>query len=436
MRLRPLVAIPVLLTLPLPALANMAKSVIDGDRPAILAPSARTAIRVDGESLDFTVDSKLHTAAVTATYRLSSAATEGTEGADVAFVYLRPDGDHDAKARVEIDGAPVEAKAQSDAEVLEPALRDWLAAHKDVDQALHAVVDKGDSIAGDPSLRDPVAAAGGRCDYDDCRALLSWYRWVQDYDEDRPVRHAEDDRIYFAAHEAIPGEVEALAKRWSATHDRPRLGFLRFHLDMVAGQRRTVTVRYEQRATRDRAKHVNETFTFDYLLSPAKQWASFGPLDVTVHAPPDLDFSSPFPLKPEGDAYRASLPTLPEGELSFSLRSRQNLWFGWADTGNYWIVLTAGMLGSAIAVGAGTGRWWQQRRRWVSALLRLFAAGPLAASVSFAVLVLLSIAFPPHALGFGYGGLVGGALLVLLSIPVGAVASFVSAAVRARRAQG
>ncbi len=64
----------------------------------------------------------------------------------------------------------------------------------------------------------------------------------------------------------------------------------------------------------------------------------------------------------------------------------------------------------------------------------LLTGAPLAAVCSLAVLVLLLLDFPPHALGVGYQGLAGGGLLVLLSAPLGALAAAVVAALRARRA--
>jgi hypothetical protein len=359
------------------------------------------------------------------------------EGVDVAFVLVRGEHDHEPElhAEVKLDGAPLPYRALTDGEMLLPALRAWLTAHPEVERALRAVVERGDAVGGDASLRPIVAAAGGRCD-EDCRHLLIWYRSTTAEGEQEPTsKRGEIDRAYEAAREAIPREVEALSRRWSKSAQPLRTGFLLFHLDFAPGQSRAVTVRYEQRATEDRSARVNTTYRFVYLLSPARRWASFGPLDISVRAPPRVDLTASLPLRRDGDAYHASLPTLPDGELTISTMSRDGLWFGWSDPAGYWALVLAAMGLGALGIGAATGKWWQDRRgrAWQGALLRIFVAGPLAAAVSFAALVLLASAFPPHALGYGYGAFFGGALLVLLSLPAGAAASFIAAAIHARR---
>src|SRR5262249_31928851 len=135
----------------------------------------------------------------------------------------------------------------------------------------------------------------------------------------------------------------------------------------------------------------------------------------------------------EGDTYRAALPGLPDGELRFEAMSLDGLWFGMTKHDGYWVILVAAMAATAIGVGAAAGRLWAGASRLRRNLLPLLAAAPLSAVCSLAVLVLLLSTFPRHAPGFGYGGIVGGVLLAILSAPVGALASAVSAAWRARR---
>jgi hypothetical protein len=226
--------------------------------------------------------------------------------------------------------------------------------------------------------------------------------------------------------------LDALVAGWSTLGDA-RLDRVFFHLDFAPGQRRAVVVRYEQQAAVDLAAHVNPTYAFDYLLSPAKRWAGFGPLEISVRVPESVRFSSPLPFRREDDAYRADLPGLPDGELRFEVMPRKGLWFGMTDTGGYWAILIAAMALTALGVGVATGRRGSPRRRWPRVALRLLGAGLLAATCNVAVLVLLTSAFPPHGLGFGYGGLFGGLLLLVLSVPAGAGASGVMASLRARK---
>jgi hypothetical protein len=418
-----------------PARANMARAVFEGERWAVLSPENATKVRVDGETLDFLLAPDLATATVLASYRMTNGG-DAAESADIAFAYVRGerDGDSTPKATVQADGANVPFRAVTDAELLLPTLTAGPTAHPEIDQQLAATVAKGDAVGGDRALSEPVRAAGGSC-FDDCRHLVMWYRTIKGPadEDDRPSKRAEEDRVYEAAREAIPREVDALIKAFSTDHGMPRLGFVLFRADFAPHQKRAITVRYEQRATLDRAKHVNDTYRFDYLLSPASRWASFGALDVSVRVPADASFSSALAFRGEGDTYHASLPSLPAGELRFEVTSRRGLWFGWDKYDAYWFLCLAVAAITSIGLGAATGRLWPLRSLYERLLLRFFVGGALAGVVTLAAVVLLAAAMPTHALGFGYGAAIGIFMLIGASLPVGAIASLVAGAIRDRK---
>jgi hypothetical protein len=224
----------------------------------------------------------------------------------------------------------------------------------------------------------------------------------------------------------------------------PRLRFLIFHVDFPPGQPLTVAVHYTQPATEDRTLAVNTTYRFDYFLSPGRRWAAFGPLDVSVHVPPGARFSStgpPFSSAPpvrfvrDAEGYRAEVPGLPEGELHLEAMSPRGLWLGMTRPLGYWAIVIAGLAAAGGGAGAASGWRWGRTDGGKRAALPLLAAGALAAASALAVLVLLLAAAPPHALGFGYAGVLGGVLLSVLAGPLGAGVAAVSArAVRRRRA--
>jgi len=414
---------------PLTARANMGKAVIDGEHVGVLAPDNATAVRVDHEALDFVLSPQLATAEVTATYRLTNAGA-APEAADVAFSYVRGDADRvrlGEHATVTLDGAPVQVHSTTDADLLRTQLEAWLKAHPGVDGALPAAA--ANDAAAVAELAKSVAAAGGRCD-GPCRGLVAWYKG-DERDPDQTSPDIEDAEVVAAAREALPDAAASLARDWSTLPDAggARLGFLLFHVDLSPGPEHTLAVRYRQRATVDREERVNPTYRFDYLLSPARRWASFGPIDVAVHVPASARFASPLPFHADGDAFRATLPTLPDGELSFDAMSTDGLWFGMTDSRGYWAILMVAMAAVTALVGGASARFSRGASGFRRVLLPVVTAGPLAAACNVAVLVLLLGAFPPAALGFGYGGLAGGALLVLLSLPLGALA----AVYRARR---
>ena len=60
-------------------------------------------------------------------------------------------------------------------------------------------------------------------------------------------------------------------------------------------------------------------YYYEYLLSPAKGWASFGSLDIVVNTPYYLADSSVGKFEKTYDGYTLHLNGLPDGELNFSL---------------------------------------------------------------------------------------------------------------------
>ncbi|MBD5632216.1 MAG: hypothetical protein HDP34_03190 [Clostridia bacterium] len=59
-------------------------------------------------------------------------------------------------------------------------------------------------------------------------------------------------------------------------------------------------------------------YEFEYLLSPAKEWSSFGELEVRVNTPYYI-LDSYFEFEKTDSGYKLLLDALPEGELSFTM---------------------------------------------------------------------------------------------------------------------
>lgn len=233
-----------------------------------------------------------------------------------------------------------------------------------------------------------------------------------------PFRTVRSDEL-----PAPRAEIDATMRAWSTLGTPERLTWLVFPIDFKAGQTREVSVAYKHSPSEDRAEHVNDTYGYDYLLSPAKAWPSFGPIDITVRVPDGTSIDSNIPLTRQGDTHRAALPGLPSGELQFTATSRRGLWFGMTTSTGYWIITILALMGAAIAAGRATGKLWLRR----SSILRVIFGGPIASAAAALVAVVLSALMPNRALGFGYGGILGLMFLILLAAPVGIIASFVAA---------
>jgi hypothetical protein len=414
-----------------PARAAEPRAIVEGERFGVVFPEASPSpVRAEG-TLDLTVAPGLASAKVRAVYRLTNPGAAPAAG-DVTFAVVRGEHEDDPTERIalEVDGAPVEPRALRAADRLAPLLIAWFETHPDVPRQLADPAVPPDAA----ELRRRVEAAGGRCGAG-CSGLLAWHtNSVADEDE-RLSKDLADDVIVGAAREAIPAAVEALERGLGvegSSGAAERIGYLVFPLAILPGRTSTVTARYVQLASVDHAAEANATHAFDVLLSPARRWAGFGPLDVTVRVPDHTRFRSPVPFAREGDTYQAALPGLPDGELRFEVMPLDGLWFGMTGRAGYWALLVVAMALAAVGAGAAAGSVWGPGVRFRRVLVPLATAGPIAAVCNFALFVVLFGAFPDGALGFGTAGLVRGLLLVALSLPVGALAS-AACTVRRRR---
>lgn len=411
--------------------ANMAKWWSEGDGHGPLVPTEEAAVRVDSEDLEFEVAPSLDRANVTATYRMTSTGTARVE-LPVAFVVAPAEHapiDDVPRATITLDGAPVAFTNVTEADVLGPPLERWLSAHPDAAAELARLSTRtGNTVDSEfAMLRKSAPGCRGSCD-----GLVRWYRG-------RSEAGAEKERpraIVAAAEEAIPAAVTEARKGWSKLASRQRLAWLAFTLRFEPGATHTVVVRYEHRAGSDTSRGANTTFTYDYLLSPAKRWASFGGLEVTVRVPPETQLRASLPFVESQGTHHASFPALPDRELTFDVMSRRGLVFGMTQPTGYWALLAAVAALVTGLVGVGLGRLWARIRvGWQRVAACIFGTGVVAMFVSGAAMGLVSAAFPPYALGKGYSALFGLVAMTSASTVYGIVVSSVTARRSRRRAE-
>lgn len=330
---------------PAPALANSAPALWRGERHGVLVPRTSTNLRIEHETLSFVIDTEGEDARVAAEYRITAVAAETAE---LAFAFVRAPGGYPTLTRVdasvELDGAAVELVLTTDGEILEPLLKAWIAERPETARALE------EADAAGRSDRDPEPAAkraGGPCALHGCPALVKWYSMRGARDPGLPLRR---EWALEAAREAIPEKVEELQRGWSTLPEERRLAFLLFRAGWSAGQTRNLTVRYRHQPTRDATERIDRVNRFEYLLSPAGRWASFGPLEISVRAPPELLFEANLPFEGERGSYRARFDALPRADLSFSLTRKRGLWLGPLGPSYSVAVLFALMLGSSASL--------------------------------------------------------------------------------------
>jgi len=374
-----------------PASANVAQSSFEGDRSGLLVARSETVLRVDSEDLVFELEPTLESARITATYRFSNPSNEPRK-ADAAFVFVLGEGASSKRASapvVTVDGAPASTEIVTDVAQLKPQLDAWMAAHPE-------------RIAAALQERDPSAL----------RVLV----------EARDAGVNNDELTLRTAREVIPEAVQKMEKGFTALGAQRRLTWLTFAFEVPPGATKTVSIAYTHTPGMNLAKRVSTVFTYEYLLSPSKTWAAFGPLHIVVKLPPNTAAWSAMPWREEGSERRADFTTLPEGELVFEVMSTKGLWFGMAGHDGYWVIVIVALLAVAVAAGRVGGKMWGRGGTsgiasvgWAVAIMIVSGLGAI-----FACVVLTAL-FPPRALGFGYGsffGLTLGVVVVCIVTPV------------------
>lgn len=211
--------------------------------------------------------------------------------------------------------------------------------------------------------------------------------------------------------------------------------FLGFRLDVPANSAGVLEVRYEHSAAMDRTGYLHPVYAYQYLLLPAKSWASFGPLEIEVKAPgPDAALlASNLPLQWDGDAYRASLPGLPDQNLAFSVMSRKGVIGSWVTPAPYYWLSFLLLLIAAALLGLGLG-WlagFIRHRVWavlVALAVALTGGGLLVFALSFGVMALF-----PALSDQGYGVAFAALGETVVGTTLAAVLASVSAGRRSKR---
>ena len=201
-----------------------------------------------------------------------------------------------------------------------------------------------------------------------------------------------------------------------------------FTLDVAPG-RHELSIAYTASAMRHHHDEPTVMHQFAYVLSPARAWAGFADLDVTVELPPRWTASTTPALAWDHGALHAVFPGVPADAIALTVQ---------APTGAYALLGAAGLAVFAlVAVGGGIAVYLRTRSRERRRLqagklpsgLAAFARA-LAWSVGFVATGVFAIFGPDLALPrgqedhYGYGQgfaavLVGFGAILVLAIGVG-----------------
>lgn len=192
---------------------------------------------------------------------------------------------------------------------------------------------------------------------------------------------------------------------------------MRFTVELLPGPQ-TIRVRYQAEATSNRsANQPTRYWQFSYILAPARTWASFGGLDLTIVLPPGWNAATVPALSRDGDRLIGSFAELPAAALAMTVQAPA----GWL----YWLLFSLGWLIFGLALLGGAFFCWQGGRArgrtaqagWPLALgLGLLWALAVLLTGFFLILAPPAVIAPQQAGAYGYGSVFAGFGVVLLSV--------------------
>lgn len=160
-------------------------------------------------------------------------------------------------------------------------------------------------------------------------------------------------------HDALPAAWRApattpLSGGGEASYGVPDGSAFGFTLTVPSGAH-TLAIAYQAEALHDHKATPTVLHQFAYVLAPARSWASFGGLDVTVQVPPGWDAAVAPAMSRTGDVFHAAFPALPGDAIALSLRAASPLYLPLRIVGLLALALVG--LGGGFVVAA-----WSRRR--------------------------------------------------------------------------
>lgn len=174
-------------------------------------------------------------------------------------------------------------------------------------------------------------------------------------------------------HEAV---LAPAASRPAGGEPRPRERELVFTASLAARGEHRIEISYTLLPTRDTGGSLYWRYGVLYDLSPARQWASFGTLDVEVLVPPGWQVQSDPVLERRGDRLQRRFQGLPAANLLLSASRRGEYTWGW-------VFIVLGGLGGAAGTLAFAWQRGKRSRSKLPAFLPGLGYGVLGAALAF-----------------------------------------------------
>jgi hypothetical protein len=204
--------------------------------------------------------------------------------------------------------------------------------------------------------------------------------------------------------------------------------FFRFALSMAGGEVGELTVKYNHMAGFDKLPYSYPVYHYQYLLSPARAWASFGPLTIRVErlSPKTAYFANNLGLTYADGAYEARFDGLPQENLSFAVMSKRGIIFGMTRREPYLLIAAIVAVTLSVLIGRGMGSLTGRDRSRIRGVILAFLAGLVLSGVGALVGFIGSVAFMPPA----QTGSIEVAIFSVLVMVIGALVGLIVALVK------
>lgn len=212
---------------------------------------------------------------------------------------------------------------------------------------------------------------------------------------------------------------------------------LRFTL-LVSSGKHTITVRYKAALRHNVSRLPVITWYCDYILSPAKQWASFGSLHTTVLLPEEWEAESTPGIIRKGDSLVGNWDIIPNNVLTVTLHVPISFFLAFADDGIPIMTLLICVI-LIVRTGLKVGKRYSTGE--VTLWRSVFSAAAVSIAIPIIVLIMSGLirswvldmaAGIQKASGYDYGTIIGAVLfapymtiLSFILISVLAVAKYV-----------
>jgi hypothetical protein len=95
----------------------------------------------------------------------------------------------------------------------------------------------------------------------------------------------------------------------------------------IGAGKHVLKARYKSDAASNRRGEPAKYWQFAYVLAPAREWASFGGLNVTVHLPKGWNYAANVELTRSGDSLLGSFGNVPVDALAMTLQMPEPRWY-------------------------------------------------------------------------------------------------------------